>query len=319
MIAGLLAALVLVFGTTLAPAQPKVPDRAALLQQAAAAQKEGRIDEAMRLLRQAGEKHRSVQAFLELARLQTRGRQPADALTTLSKARELAPNSEDVLGAYAQLALAVKQPMPAVLTLQALTRMCPSVAQYHYLLGVGLMAIGDMPGAAEALAEADRREPERALTLLALGLALNNRKQYSEAKAVLARSVDLQPESAEAVAALSEAEAGLGDFDAAARDAQRALDRAPGSVTANLVKGLVLMERREYAAARAALLKAMAGDPESTKIPYQLSLVYARLGDDASSKKYLETYRQNLEEVEERVEMLRAGGSLTDKVKKVRQ
>ena len=294
-------------------------DRAALLQQAAAAQKEGRIDEAMRLLRLAGDKHQSVQAFLELARLQARSKQPAEALVTLSKARDLAPNSEEVLSAYAQLALAIKQPMPAVLTLRALTRMCASVAQYHYLLGVGLMAIGDIPGAAEALSEADRREPERALTLLALGLALNNRKQYSEAKAVLVRSIDLQPESVEAVAALSEAEAGLGDFDAAARDAKRALDRAPAGVTAHLVMGLVLMDRRDYAGARDALLKAMAGDPDSTKIPYQLSLVYARLGDDANSKKYLEMYRENLKAVEERIEMLRAGGSLTDKAKKVRQ
>ena len=53
---------------------------------------------------------------------------------------------------------------------------------YHYLLGVGLMAIGDMPGAVDALEEADRLEPERPLTLLALGLALNNRKLFAEAR-----------------------------------------------------------------------------------------------------------------------------------------
>jgi tetratricopeptide (TPR) repeat protein len=295
-----------------AKAQPAGPDRATLLTQAAEAQQAGRVDEAMRLLRTAGDRHQSVQAYLELARLQSRGRQAADAMATLSKARQLAPNSEDVLGAYAQLALAIKQPMPAVIALDALTRMCPGVSQYHYLLGVGLMAIGDMPGAVEALVAADRLEPDRALTLLALGLALNNRKEYADAKAALGRSVDLQPDSVEAVAALAEAEAGLGEFDAAARDAQRALDRVPEGATANLVMGMVRLERRQYAEARDALLKAVAGDPDSPKATYQLSLAYSRLGDETSSKRYLEMYQQNLKAVEERIRTLRAGGTLSD-------
>ena len=150
------------------------------------------------------------------------------------------------------------------------------------------------------------------MTLLALGLALNNRKEYADARAVLRRSVELQPESVEAVAALAEAEAGLGNFDDAARYAQRALERAPAGATANLVMGLVHLERRNYADARDALLKAVAGDPDSPKATYQLSLVYARLGDDANSKRYLDAYRENLRGVEERIKLLRAGGSLAD-------
>jgi tetratricopeptide (TPR) repeat protein len=289
-------------------AQSATPDR--LLTQAADAERAGRTADAVRFLRLAAEKHQSVRAYLELAKLQSRAKQPAEALATLTQARSLAPNAEEVLSAYAQLALLHKQPMPAVLTLQPLTRMCPTVAQYHYMLGVGLMAIGDMPGAVDALVEADRLESDRALTLLALGLALNNRKQYPEAKGALDRSVELQPESVEAIAALAEAEAGLGDFDAAARHAQRSLERAPAGATANLVMGLVLIEKRSYAEAREALLKAVAGDPDSPKAAYQLSLVYARLGDEASSQRYLTMYQDNLKAVEARIKMLRAGGSL---------
>ena len=294
------------------PAKATVPGRAVLLQQAADAERAGRLADALRLLRLAAQTHASVQAYLELAKLETRMKQPAEAMASLTRARELAPNAEEVLSAYAQLALTLKQPMPAVLTLQPLTRMCSSVAQYHYLLGVGLMAIGDMPGAVDALVDADRLEPDRALTLLALGLALNNRKQYAEAKAALIRSGDLQPESVEAVAALAEAEVGLGEFEAASQHARRSLARAPDDATANLVVGLVLIERRSYAEARDALLKAVAGDPDSPKAAYQLSLVYARLGDEASSQRYLEVYRANLKAVEERIKTLRAGGSLSD-------
>ena len=167
------------------PKAASVADRGVLLKQAADAQQKGDSAQAMRLFQLAADRYQSVHAYLELARLQSRSKETSAALATLTKAREFAPNSEDVLSAYAQLALASKQPMPAVLTLMPLARMYPKVAQYHYLLGVGLMAIGDMPAAVDALEEANRLDPDRALTLLALGLSLNNRKLFAEAKTAL--------------------------------------------------------------------------------------------------------------------------------------
>jgi tetratricopeptide (TPR) repeat protein len=282
-----------------------VPDRPVLLQQAAAAQQAGDTAQAMRLFELAGDRYHSVRAYLDLARLQSRAKDPAAAMATLTKAREIAPNSEDVLSAYAQLALASKQPMPAVLTLIPLTRICPSVGQYHYLLGVGLMAIGDMPAAVDALEHANRLEPDRAVTLLALGLALNNRKLFVEAKTALMRSLELQPDSHEATSALAEAEAGLGDFDGALTHARQALAHAPANATANLVIGLVALERRTYPEARDALLRANQADPDSPKVLYQLSLVFARLGDDASARRYVDLYQEKLRSVEERIKALR--------------
>ncbi len=285
-----------------------IPDRAVLLQQAADAKQAGRQADALRLLRLAGERYQSVQAYLELARLQLTAGDSSAALDSLSKARGIAPNSEDVLSAYAQLALSMKQPLPAVLTLQSLTRLYPTVPRYHYLLGVGLMVIGDMPAAAESLAEANRLEPDRAFTLLAFGMALNNRKLFADAKAALMRSLELEPESIEAVAALAEAEAGLGDLDSAAAHAKQALDRSPDSATANLVLGLIFMERREYSAARDRLLKALESDPDSPKAAYQLSLAFARLGDDVKAKEYVELYREKMRGFEDKLRILRSGG-----------
>jgi tetratricopeptide (TPR) repeat protein len=274
------------------------------LRQAGDAQRAGRNREAADLLRLAAERYQSVQAFLELARLQSRS-DLAAAMESLTRARTIAPNSEDVLSAYAQLSLAAKAPLPAVLTLQSLTRMYPTVAQYHYLLGVGLMAVGDMPSAVESLTEADRLEPDRAMTALALGLALNNRKLFAEANTALSRSLELQADSPDALAALAEAEIGLGDYDGAAGHAQQAIARAPANATANFSIAMVLMRRGEYAAARDALLKAGAEDPDSPKVAYQLSLVYARLGDDATAQRYVERYQENLRTVEKRVGALR--------------
>jgi tetratricopeptide (TPR) repeat protein len=285
-------------------ASTQIPDRAVLLQQAAEAQQAGRLADAARFLRLAAEKHQSVHAYLELARLQSRGGEAAAALDSITKARAIAPNSEDVLSAYAQLALAAKLPVPALVTLQALTRMYPSVPQYHYLLGVALMGLGDMPTAVEALTEAARLEPDRPLTLIALGLALNHRKLFAEAKSALGRGLELQPDNVDGIAALAEAEAGLGELEAATAHAKQVLDRNPAHATANLVMGLVLMEQREYVRSRDALRAAIETDPEAHKALYQLSLVYARLGDDASARKYVELYREKLRRAEERLEAL---------------
>lgn len=289
----------------------QTPDRTALLKGGADALQSGKDTEAARLFGLAADRYQSVRAYLELARLQARAKDTAAAMATLAKAREIAPNSEDVLSAYAQLALASRQPMAAVLTLMPLTRMCPSVAQYHYLLGVGLMAIGDMPNAVDALQGANRLEPDRALTLLALGLALNNRKLFAEAKSALNRSLELQPDSVDAIAALAEAEAGLANFDDAMTHARRALERVPANATANLVAGLVALERRNYPEARDALMAANKADPDSSKVLYQLSLVFARLGDEAAARRYVELYQQKLRAVEERITALRKGGTLT--------
>ena len=139
--------------------------------------------------------------------------------------------------------------------------MCPAVASYHYLLGVALMLAGDMVDAHESLQRADQLEPGRAQTLVALGLALNSRKLYTDADPYLVRGLELEPENIDAIAALAESEQGTGEVDQADRDVQRVLAKAPDHANGNLVLGLLLMQRNDHAGARDALLKAVAAQP----------------------------------------------------------
>ena len=197
-----------------APARPDAT-REQVLQRADAALAGGRRAEAARLYAEAADRFQSVVPLLKGASLQSADGDARGAMASLGRARELAPNSEEVLSAYAQLALATRALLPAVATLEALARMCPTVAQYHYWLGVGLMQAGDMVPALQALQRADQLVPDTPLTLAALGLAMNVRKMYGEARAVLMRSLGHDPDSVETIAALAEAEAGLGNVDAA--------------------------------------------------------------------------------------------------------
>lgn len=286
-------------------------ERDLALKLASVEQAAGNLGPAERQLRSVAERFESVQGLLQLARLQSGHGDAAGALESLQRARALAPNSEDVLSASAQVSLAVRAPVPAILALEPLTRMCPTVAQYPYLLGVALMQAGDMLAAVEPLRQAERLEPGRVLTLVALGLALNGRKLYAEAKPYLLRGLELDPDNVEAVAALAEAEDGLGEIREAEAHAERALAKATAHATANLVMGMVRMKQERYAEARDALERAVAADPGSPKAHYQLSLAYARLGDEASAQKQVEVYRRKLQEIEERVNQLRTATGLS--------
>jgi len=283
-------------------------DRESTLKAASAAMAAGRRDEARQLLRDAGTRFGSVRALLLLARMQSTEGDAAAALETLRAARKLAPNSEDVLSAMAQVSLAAKSPLSAILTLQALTRLCPSVAQYQYLRGVALVRAGDMPAASDALARADALEPDHPLTLMALGLVDTQQKRYDEAKTALARSLELDSDNVEARAALAEAEAGLDDIASAERDASRALAADARNARANLVIGMVRANQERYAEARDALLASSAADPQSPKVDYQLSLVYSRLGDQAAAKRHLDMYQQKLRAAEAELKALHDAG-----------
>jgi tetratricopeptide (TPR) repeat protein len=287
---------------------------AASIQRAQQELTSGRRAEAKRLLADAADRFRSVQALLLLSRIQSEDGDAAGGLDSLRAARRLAPNSEEVLSAFAQMSLAAGAPVPAAIALEALKRMCPGVMQYHYLHGVTLLRVGDRVGALGALQAAERLQPDRALTLLALGIAHNSLQQYADAKAVLSRAVELDPGNVDTLAALAEAEHGLGELDAASTHVEQVLANAPRHATANLIAGLVAMDRSQYTGARAALERAVQTDPLLFRALYQLSLACARLGDETAAARYLERYRETMRGVERMLEELRmaTGPGATD-------
>jgi tetratricopeptide (TPR) repeat protein len=291
------------------PAAPAAANRERLLELAAAAQAQGKTAEAARQWRAAADRFGSVQARLQLARLALHGGDPAAALGDLRRALEQAPNSEEVLEAYAQVCLALRRPTPAIVAFESLARLNPTVAGHRYLLGVGLLQAGDFQRAVEELQQAEALDPQRTLTLIALGLAHNGMKRYEAGRAALERALAREPDNVEALAALAEAEEGGGDLAVAEGHAQRALAQAPGHATANLVRGMVLMKQERFADARQALARAVAAEPGSAKAHYQLSLACARLGDEPASRRHRELYQKALQEAEQRIKDLRRGGT----------
>lgn len=260
-------------------------------------------------LRSHIERTDSVRARLQLARLLASGGDAAGALETLRGALERAGNSEEVLYTTARVALQADTPVTAILALEPLSRMHPTVAEYAYLLGVARLQVADWAGSVEALEQAHELAPGRAITLVGLGLAFNGQKRFAEARDALERSLQLDPEAVEALAALAEAEEGLGEIDAAEAHAEQALARDPDHATAHVVLGMIRLEQGRHEEAREALERAVAQDPGSPRAQYQLSLAYARLGDADRSAHHLDLYRQALDAYEAWLQELGGGGT----------
>lgn len=263
-----------------------------------------------RRLRAMAQELDSVRAMLELARSLARRGQNQAALELVERAREIAPNSEEVLSAHARLLLAIKAPVPAIDTLEALRRMHPSIATYPYLLGIAQLQIAESAAGIESLELAVELDSQEALAWIALGLAFNTQKRLPEAKAALNRALQLMPGNVDALVALAEAEEGLGELEAAARHVRRALDIAGEAPGALYVLGKIRMAESRYDEARDLLLRSVASDPTMSKAHYQLSLAHARLGDRESSRRHREFYRQALKDEEERVIELRTAAGL---------
>lgn len=255
------------------------------------------------------ERFASVRALLDLARLEARRGANTEAFAHLGRALELAPNSEDVLSAYARVALATESPVTAIHTLEGLTRMYPQVSDYPYLLGVAKFRIAENGGAVEALERALELEPQNGRALIALGLTFNSQRRFADAKEALVGGLQLLPGNVDALVALGEAESGLDELEAAERSVQRALELAPEAPEALYVLGKIRMTQGRYAEARDILLRSAERNPRSSKTHYQLSLAYARLGDRERSAEELERYRSAVREEQERLgNLLREAG-----------
>ncbi len=248
----------------------------------------------------------SVRGLLDQARALASRNEADAAAEALGRAITLAPNSEDVLNAYARFSLARSNPIQAILALEPLARMQPGEAEYAYLLGVARMQVGEMAQAAEVLQEAAALDPGRALNHIGLGLALNRVDRFDEARESLAAALRLEPDNVEALAAMSEAVEGLGNLDEATRLADRALAVNPDHPTALVTIGTARVKEGRFEEARDALTRAVAVETQSIKGHYQLSLALARLGDRAGAERHLALSREAQAAIEQHIERLRA-------------
>lgn len=254
--------------------------------------------------------HGSVRAMLALGRSLARRGEGQEAIAVVYRAVEMAPNSEEALSAYARLCVEHGAPVPAMKTLEALTRLFPMNAEYSYLLGVARLQLAESEGAVAALRRSLELDPDRVLPLFALGLSFRDQKRFAEAREALTESLQLMPSHADSLVVLAEVEEGMGELESAEKHLERAFELGGDSAEALYVLGKIRHSQGRYEEARDALVRSIELDPKPRKAHYVLSLAYARLGDRESSRKALELYREKTKEAEEQLIKMRTDAGL---------
>ncbi|MGH9578512.1 MAG: tetratricopeptide repeat protein [Terriglobales bacterium] len=196
-------------------------------------------------------------------------------------------------------------PADAARAMSAAVRMNPYEADYHYLLGIAYVWMGNAPDGIAPLQRATELQPDRAAFHLALGMVQNSQKRFAEARQALERCLALSPGQPSALYLLAEAAQGENELDRAEGLARRVLESEARHAGANLVLGTVLLKRGVLEGARQALEIAAQADPSSARTHYQLSLVYARLKDDARAQQALAAYQKARQENIQSMESLR--------------
>jgi putative PEP-CTERM system TPR-repeat lipoprotein len=129
------------------------------------------------------------------------------------------------------------------------------------LAGESYMRTRDFGQAAELFEKASALDPASSSLRTSLGLSQLEKGDTARALRALQAASELDRESADAAVALIRTELRLGHVDAAAQAVQ-ALERVqPNNAVVHELKGLVAIARRDPAAARTALQRALALDP----------------------------------------------------------
>jgi len=167
---------------------------------------------------------------------------------------------------------------------EAAVNIKPDSAAAQYNLGVALRLWGDPEGAEKAEREALRLQPQFPEAHFVLGLVLGDRvgsegKGLAEFEAAVAQKPDF-PDAHFNIGVIhwkrNEVEAAIASF-------RRAVDGRPDSAKCRFRLGQALARAEKLTEAADQLQRAAKLDPADEAAPYQLSLIYRKLGEDAKA------------------------------------
>ena len=203
----------------------------------------------------------------------------AEAVPTLEKWYRMQagnPRAATMLAlAYLRTGVAAK----SVLLLRTELREPQKDPKVHFLLIEALNVTEHQQEALSVSEEAARLFPGIAQAHLAKAQQLARLGRYGDAGPEFTEALRLAPDQVDSMLGLAEVQQKNGDYAASLQTYQRALARESDNAAATLgiARNLLLLQRVEEA--RPVLEKAVKVHPENSQLHYELSRVYARLGE----------------------------------------
>ncbi len=149
--------------------------------------------------------------------------------------------------------------------------------------GIGLLDGQQYDAAVHAFERVAALRPDYADAFTNMAVVEVSWEKYDDAKANLAKALDLFPGDPRALYYKAIVERQAGQVPAAIADLQAALDKYPRFKDAIRELGFSYYQQHDYPAARSAYERLQAIDPDDLAAHYQLAILYRRLGDKAKA------------------------------------
>ena len=197
----------------------------------------------------------------------------ADAQAAYERALALQPGAAEVWNNLASVHRALGHAGQAEAAYRRALELKPDYAAASYNLAVLLAVAGRMADAEQLYRQAIADGPGLAVAHHGLGMLLQEDGRPQEAEAALRRAVALDDTSAQAHCDLGLALHTLGRPDDAMACYQRALAINPAHAKAHYNSGVVFEERRQWAQAEAAYRRALESEPGFAPASFNLAIV----------------------------------------------
>ncbi len=226
-----------------------------------------------------------------LAQADAKESRPLDALDALVQARRLAPQNVDVLYSMAEISMANKYFEDAIPLLQEAAAIAPQRSDVQAALGVCYLKAGK----AESSIEVFRKLTQHRNVVedhAYLGAALATLGRFAEAKQEFEAGLKLDPANSFCLFQLGYIARKQGDPATAEAFFKRALHAQPDYPAALLEMANLRVEAKQYAEARALLLRYVAISSSAATGYYKLAMVERKLGDETAAGHDLQEFQR---------------------------
>ncbi len=244
----------------------------------------------------------SVETLRTLSGLAMKRGDTRAAWDYISKARQLAPNSGQILYEYGYIGLADRHVRDAVLSFRRAIMMDDKRPEYYGGLIDALMRTTDYPMAAEAVEKYIQMRPEDPWGYYVKGWLIFLAGKLDESVPFLARAAEMDPKQADPLHLLGRVAYDKGDNSRAEQYFQQAIQNKPDHAEAWLRLGMVHMREQKYELAEKELRRSAELDPRASTTHLQLSMLLARIGKMEEATKEAELHKKLKAEESQRIE-----------------
>lgn len=244
----------------------------------------------------------SVETLRTLSGLAMKRGDTRTAWNYIARARQLAPNSGQILYEYGYISLADNHVRDAVISFRRAVMMDDKRPEYYGGLIDSLMRTTDYPLASQFVEKYIRLRPEDPWGYYVKGWLIFLAGKLDEAVPFLQRAAEMDPKQADPLHLLGRVAYDKGDNRRAEEYFERALQNKPDDAKSWLRLGMVHSREGKYESAEKELHRAAELDPRDSLTHLQLSMLLARMGRVEEATKEAELHKKLKAEESKRIE-----------------